>query len=133
MGRLLRRNLQPSLFSHILVSCISSKCSPLISLSFLICSMHLVLGISLGNFSINFLCSIFFSLIRITCPNYLNVLFWKQSFISSTPSSNLITVFLSCPPFFCLKLLSKVSFSWLEFYFHSLSLSLFRFLFSSKL
>ena len=50
MGSLLQRNLQPSLFAHFLSSCISSKLSPLISISFLILSIHLVLGLPLGSY-----------------------------------------------------------------------------------
>ena len=75
IGGLLQRALQPSLISHFLSSCISFQFSPLISTSFLIWSIHLVLGWFLSIF----VCSIFLgslsSLIRIICPNHLNFFF----------------------------------------------------------
>ena len=70
MGRLLQRNLQPSLFFHFLFSCISSLFSPIISISFQILYIHLVLDLSLGLFP-PFLCVAF--------PQ----LFSLRSFISS--------------------------------------------------
>ena len=94
MARLLERNLQLSLFSHFLFSCIPSQLFSLISIYFLIWSINLVLGLPLVWFPSIFVCSIFLSilssLILITCPNYLNALFWMLIFILSTPSSNLL-------------------------------------------
>jgi hypothetical protein len=79
LGRLLQRNLQLSLFSSLLFSCMSSQLSPLISISFIILPIYLALGLSLSSFP-PFLCvafylGIFSSLICITCPNHLNLLF----------------------------------------------------------
>ena len=73
------KNLQPSLFHHFLFSCIYSHFSPLTSISFLIWSIHLVLGLPVDRFSSIFVCSIFSGIlsfvIRITWPNHLTLLF----------------------------------------------------------
>ena len=49
MGQLLQINLQPSLFFHFLFSHISSHFPPIISISFIIWSIHLVLNHPLGH------------------------------------------------------------------------------------
>ena len=56
------------------VSFYSSQFSPLISISFLIWSIHLVLCLPLGSSPSIFMC-ILSSLVCITCPNHFNLLF----------------------------------------------------------
>ena len=86
------KDMYSLLFSNVLFSFISSKFSPLISISFLIWSIHLVCrllyllvcGIFLGILS---------SLIRSICPNHLNLLSPTVIFYLFIPSSNLMLVF----------------------------------------
>ena len=64
-------------------------------------SIHLVLDHPLGCFPLILVCSIFLgilsSVIRITCPNHLYLLFCMPFLVSSSPSSNIMLVsFILC-------------------------------------
>ena len=109
------RGISGSLFSHFLFSCIFFPIFPSHSLFFLIWSIGLVLGLPLSRFLSVFVCSISLGT-RITCQNHLNLLFWMLFLISSTPSANLMLVFLILF-LFCLNLLSK-------FHFHGLNIGI---------
>ena len=81
------------------------------SISFVILYNYMVMGLLLVVFLLFLYVefsyvgpSMLFSLIRITCPNNIDSLFWI-SFLSSSPCSNVIMVFLIRTSFFRLKLL----------------------------
>ena len=80
-SRLLLRNTQRSLFFHFLFSFISSQYTSLISIYFLIWSIHLVLGLPIGGFPSIFVHSIFFGILSFVkptiYPNHLSLLFWQ--------------------------------------------------------
>jgi hypothetical protein len=113
MGQPLQRNLQSFLFSYFLFSYISSHFPLLISMSFLIWSIQLVLCLPRGS-----LPPFFFhisTVICITCPNHHKLLSLISFSISSTSSSNLILAFLNLYFFVLFKIALKNSFPWFEF------------------
>ena len=118
MDRLLQRHLQLSLFSHFLFCCIYSQFFPLISISFLIWSIHLVWDLPLGSIPSIFVRSIFLGILSspicITYPYHLNLLFWLPFLISSTASSNAMLVFLIlCFVLFKITLNIFISMAWI--------------------
>ena len=119
MGQLLQRNLQLSLLSHFLYSFISSQFSLLISISFLIWSIHQVLGIPLDRFPFIFGYNIFLhvlsSPIHITCSNLLNLIFCMSFLFHSPPCSYLMLVFLIVSFFvlFKIALNNLISMAWI--------------------
>ena len=76
---------------------------PCFYILFLFWPIHLVLDLH-GRFPSIFVYHFLrYPLIHITCPNHLNLLFSMSFFISSTPSPNLMLVFITCPSLLCLK------------------------------
>ena len=87
-----------------------------ISMCFLIWSIHQALALALDRFPSIFECSIKYPLFSHPhhMSNHLNLLFWISFFISSTPNSNCMSVFLILSFFALLKIILKnfISMAW---------------------
>ena len=117
MNRLLQRNLQPSLFSHLAFSCISSQFSPLHILSNLVYSSGS--GPTPWLFTLHFLRSIFLGILSSPIPitsKTIFVCFFECDFLFRPLLVPILCqYFLSCPSLFRFKLLSKFNFHSLNF------------------
>ena len=86
MGRLLQK--KPLFFHFLFLAFIPNIPLP-IYMCFLIWSIQLVLGLTLGSVSSIFVRSIFLdtlsSFIPITCPNHINLLYWMSFFYFTSP------------------------------------------------